>query len=211
MAGDDKLWTELKGADGRMRPLLAYSIAAIQECESISQTVVVVAGARVDEAKALVEREAFTHVSAVVAGGERRRDSVRAGLDELSGCEYVLIHDGARPLVTPQLIEGALVAAREAGAACVAIPVPDTVKTVSDGCIAGTLDRTTMMLAQTPQAFRYDLLMDAHIRTTADATDDASMVEALDVAVRIVPGSSRNIKVTTADDLALVRALLKEP
>ena len=138
----------------------------------------------------------------------RRQDSVRAGLEAIAACDYVVVHDGARPLVTRQLIEDTLAAARETGASCCAVLVPDTVKEASAGYITRTLDRSRLMLAQTPQAFRCDLLMDAHRRAEGDATDDAALVEALGVRVRIVPGSPRNIKVTTPADLAFVRALI---
>lgn len=207
MAGDDKLWLELTDASGCARPLLAYSVAAAQSCASVARIALVVAPDKLDAARSLVENEGFSKVTAIVPGGARRQDSVRAGLDALGACDYVAVHDGARPLVTPQLIADAVAASRETGASCLAIPVPDTVKEVADGAIVRTLDRSKLMLAQTPQAFRYDLLVKAHGQAT-NATDDASMVEALGVHVRVVPGSPRNIKVTTVDDLALAQALL---
>jgi 2-C-methyl-D-erythritol 4-phosphate cytidylyltransferase len=208
MAGDDKLWAEIAGPDGCARPLIAYSITAFQACAAISRIVLVVAEEKLDAARALVAEQGLDKVGAIVCGGARRQDSVRAGLDALGAGDYVVVHDGARPLVTPQLIEDALAAAQETGASCCAIPVPDTVKETADGSIVRTLDRSTLMLAQTPQAFRYDLLVDAHRQSTADAMDDASMVEALGVRVRIAPGSTRNIKVTAPDDLVLARVLI---
>jgi len=208
MAGDDKLWAAIAGPDGSARPLLAYAVAAFETCPAIARIVLVVTEDKLAQARALVEEHHFGKVSCVVAGGARRQDSVRAGLDAIGACDYVIVHDGARPLVTPPLIEEALAAARETGASCCAIAVPDTVKEVADGYIARTLDRATLMLAQTPQAFRYDLLMDAHNRSSGNATDDALLVEALGVRVRIVSGSTRNIKVTTPDDLALARKLI---
>ncbi len=208
MAGDDKLWAEVAGPDGRTRPLVAYSIAAFQACAVVSRIALVVAEEKIDAARTLVAGQSFGKVCAVVAGGARRQDSVRAGLDALGACDFVVVHDGARPLVTHLLIEGALAAAQETGAACCAIAVPDTVKETSDGAIVRTLDRSTLMLAQTPQVFRYDLLVDAHKLSTAAATDDASMIEALGVLVRIAPGSTLNIKVTTPEDLALARILI---
>jgi 2-C-methyl-D-erythritol 4-phosphate cytidylyltransferase len=208
MAGDDKLWAPIAGPDGRARPLLAYAVAAFETCPAIARIVLVVAEDKLPQARALVEEHHFGKVGCVVAGGARRQDSVRAGLDAIGACDYVIIHDGARPLVTPHLIEEALATARETGASCCAIAAPDTVKEVADGYIARTVDRSRLMLAQTPQAFRYDLLVDAHKRSTSDATDDAALVEALGVRVRIAPGSTRNIKVTTPEDLALVRWLI---
>jgi 2-C-methyl-D-erythritol 4-phosphate cytidylyltransferase len=152
-----------------------------------------------------------------VPGGKRRQDSVRLGLEALrpgSGqalgeCEYVAVHDGGRPLVSSALIGRGLEAARETGAAVPAVPLADTVKEASaDGLVVRTLDRRRLWAAQTPQVFRYDLLMRAHREVMADVTDDAGMLEALGLPVRIFPGDRRNIKVTTAEDLELVRAYL---
>ena len=211
MAGPDKLWVELTGPDGRERPLLAYAVAAFQRCDAINHIILVVAEDAVERARELAQREGFDKLCAVVAGGARRQDSVRAGLDALERCDWVAIHDGARPLVTPDLIERGLVEAQETGASCCALPVPDTVKEAGEGrTIIRTLDRTHLWLAQTPQVFRYDLLANAHATFEGDATDDAAMIEALGGQVTLYPGSRRNLKVTTQEDLELVRALLKE-
>jgi 2-C-methyl-D-erythritol 4-phosphate cytidylyltransferase len=145
----------------------------------------------------------------VVIGGERRRDSVRAGLEALPDCEYVIVHDGARPLVEAPLIDAVLDAARESGAAICAIPVSDTVKLSNPPAfVQATVDRNNLWLAQTPQAFRREILLRAHDTFDLDATDDAALVERLDEPVRIVPGSRRNIKVTSPEDLAFAAALL---
>jgi 2-C-methyl-D-erythritol 4-phosphate cytidylyltransferase len=208
MGAHDKLWTALADRDGAERPLVAYALATFQTCNVVSRIALVVAQDKIGPAEALVEQEQLDRVTAIVVGGERRRDSVRAGIDALGPCDYVVVHDGARPLVTHLLIEDALAAALDTGASCCATPVPDTVKETSDGAIVRTVDRSTLMLAQTPQAFRYDVLLKAHDTGAADATDDASLVEALGVSVRIAPGSPRNIKVTTVEDLALARGLL---
>ena len=125
-------------------------------------------------------------------GGERRQDSVRAGLEALGACDYVAVHDGARPLVTPELIERGLEAARETGAAAPAVPLADTVKEAgADGIVVRTLDRSRLWAVQTPQVFRYELLMRAHREVTADVTDDAAMVEALGEPVRLFEGARR--------------------
>jgi 2-C-methyl-D-erythritol 4-phosphate cytidylyltransferase len=145
----------------------------------------------------------------VVLGGERRQDSVRAGLNVVNDVEYVLIHDGARPLVNEIMIEAALQGAVETGAAICAIPVSDTIKRAGeDNLVAGTVDRRSLRQAQTPQAFRRDLLLRAHEQDSADATDDAALIERLGEPVRLVAGSARNIKVTTPDDLHIAEALL---
>ncbi len=205
----DKLWTPLVDAKGRNRPLLAYCVAAFQLCPVVGRIVIVVAEEAIERTQALAEGEGWSKVCAVAPGGDRRQDSVRAGLESLDRCEWVIVHDGARPMVTPALIEQGLREAEDTGAACCALPVPDTVKESDDaGRIVRTLDRTRLWLAQTPQTFRYDLLMEAHAHAKGEATDDAALVEALGVEVRLYQGSPRNLKVTTRDDLALAQALL---
>jgi 2-C-methyl-D-erythritol 4-phosphate cytidylyltransferase len=212
MAGLDKVWAPVRDANGLPRPLLAYTLAAFEACEAIDRVALVVAENAVALAQALVRDAPFEKVCAVVAGGARRQDSVRAGLDALGPCDWAVVHDGARPLVTPALIERGLAEARATGAACCALPVADTVKESDDGLrVARTLDRARLWLAQTPQVFRYGLLLQAHRSADDDATDDAALVEALGVEVRLYEGSPRNIKVTSPDDLALVEALLAAP
>lgn len=211
MAGHDKLWAPLGRGETQPRPLLASSIAAFQQCGVISRIVLVVRADALDRANSLVRQERFDKIDAVVAGGQRRRESVLAGLRALKAAEWVAVHDGARPLVTTELIERGLAEARETGASCCALPVADTVKQADDtGHVAATLDRSRLWLAQTPQTFRYDLLVKAHEQALVDATDDAALVEAIGVKVRLYEGSPANLKVTTREDLELVRALLKE-
>jgi 2-C-methyl-D-erythritol 4-phosphate cytidylyltransferase len=153
-----------------------------------------------------------TKVRPVVLGGDRRRDSVRAGLVALADCDLVLVHDGARPLVTPELIETVLTAAAETGAALCAVPVTDTVKRAdAAGLVESTVSREHLWLAQTPQAFRCDILLRAHEELEGDFTDDAAMVETLDLPIRIVMGSARNLKITTPEDLDLAEAMLGIP
>lgn len=207
MAGADKLFTEVAG-----QPLLAHAIAPFQECASIERIVLVMASLNLKRGRDLVERYGFTKATALVKGGERRQDSVRLGLEALGGCDYVAVHDGARPLVTPELIARGLEAARETGAAAPAIPIADTVKEAGpNGIVLRTLDRSRLWAVQTPQVFRYDLLLRAHREITADVTDDAAMVEALGEPVRLFEGSRANIKVTTVEDLTLIKALTAAP
>jgi len=149
-----------------------------------------------------------------VAGGRERQDSVAAGLRALPrDVEFVIVHDGARPLVPLALVHRVLEAARRHGAALAAIPVQDTVKRGSlDGFLAGTVERQHLWLAQTPQAFHLPLLLEAHEHaraTGAAATDDAGLVEALGHPVRLVTGSALNLKITTREDLLIARALLR--
>jgi 2-C-methyl-D-erythritol 4-phosphate cytidylyltransferase len=215
MRGVDKLFAPLAG-----RPVLAHSIAAFVSHPSIGETVIVTSPANEDATRALVAELAPR--ARVVLGGARRRDSVRAGLEALPHCEYVVVHDAARPLVTAALIDAALEGAREVGAALCAVPTTDTVKrsepsgrvssTVKrsepSGRVSSTVTREGLWLAQTPQAFRTDLLLRAHRTVELDVTDDAALIELLGEPVKLVMGSTRNLKITQPEDLALARALL---
>jgi 2-C-methyl-D-erythritol 4-phosphate cytidylyltransferase len=206
MGGADKLLAPLAG-----RPFLAHTLAAFQACAAVGRVVLVIAPERLDDGRRLVREGGFDKVTAVCAGGERRQDSVRAGLEALGPCEWVVVHDGARPLVTARLIEEGLAAARETGAAICAVPVSDTIKEVAaSGEVERTVRREGLWLVQTPQVFRYDLLLEAHRQARIEATDDAALVEAMGGRVRVYMGSPRNIKVTTPEDLALAEALVKE-
>lgn len=202
MGGIDKLLAPVGG-----RPVLAHGLAVIDAHPAIQRVVVMVSESNRAAVEAIVSVAAPS--ARVVLGGARRRDSVLNGLEALDGCDYVLVHDGARPLLSAALIDAALEGARQTGASLCAVPVADTVKR-SDvgGLVRSTVSRDGLWLAQTPQAFRRDLLLRAHASYDIDATDDAALVELLGEPVRLVPGSRENIKVTTPEDLALVEALL---
>ncbi len=162
-----------------------------------------------DAGRALTQDSPRRDVIRFCIGGERRQDSVQRGLDALPPCDWVAVHDGARPLAGPELLAKGLEAAQETGAAVPVIPLSDTVKMVdSDGWVVETLARDRLWAVQTPQVFRRDLLAEAH-RTVVDAvTDDAAMVERLGHRVRVFPGTSANLKVTRPVDLLVAEALL---
>jgi 2-C-methyl-D-erythritol 4-phosphate cytidylyltransferase len=202
MGGADKLLRQLDG-----RPLISYSLTAFATSPAVDSLVVVVSNANRDAISALANELAPS--ATIVVGGARRQDSVRAGLEAVGDVDYVVVHDGARPLVTPALIASTLQAAVESGAAICALPVSDTIKRAEQGdLIAWTVPRQGLWLAQTPQAFRRDLLLRAHEQSYVEATDDAALVERLHEPVRLVQGSARNIKVTTLEDFELAEALL---
>ena len=205
MGDTDKLFADAAG-----RPLLAHTLTPIQECPLVHRIVLVVSPANLQRGRDLVAQHDLDKVSAVCRGGPRRQDSVRLGLEALGPCDWVLVHDGARLLIEPVISEG-LAAARETGAAVPAVPIADTVK-MGDlaGTVTSTVDRSRLWAAQTPQVFRYDLILRAHREVTADVTDDAAMLEALGLPVKLYPGSSLNIKVTTPQDLNIAEALLRE-
>jgi 2-C-methyl-D-erythritol 4-phosphate cytidylyltransferase len=200
----DKLFVHLAG-----RPLLAHVLGCLQDCHHIDRIVLVLSPANHQRGRDLVTEYGIDKVSAVCLGGPRRQDSVRLGLEALEPCDWVLVHDGARLLVEPVILRG-LEAAKETGAAVPAVPIADTVKMAGpDGAVASTVDRSRLWAAQTPQVFRYDLLMRAHREVTADVTDDAAMLEALGLPVKLYPGSPLNMKVTSPEDLQIAEALLQ--
>lgn len=204
MAGVDKVFAPLAGL-----PLVVHSLLAAERCAAAERIVLVVAAAKLNEARRLLAAQRIARLTAIVAGGARRQDSVRSGLEALAGVEYVAVHDAARPLVTAGLFDAGFAAARETGAAVAAVPVVDTLKRVTpDGAIAQTVPRDGLWAVQTPQVFHYALLLAAHQAVSSDVTDDAMLVEALGHPVRIFSGATRNLKVTTPEDLALAAALL---
>ena len=153
-------------------------------------------------------------VSRVVAGGETRSQSVRNGLAAIETADIVAVHDGVRPLVKPEEIDRTVTVAAARGAAILVAPVGDTIKRVDDARISGTLPRKTLRRALTPQCFRFEILKRAYANLAeleaagVEVTDDSFLVEQLGVAVAVVEGSARNIKITTQEDLALAEALL---
>ena len=206
MATGDKLFATLAG-----RPLLAHVIAGFQDSPEVDRIAVVASFANIERVRELVAEHVFSKVTAVCEGGARRQDSVRLGLEALGECDWVLVQDGCRLLMEPVIAAG-LEAASDTGAAIPAVPVSDTLKRAGEGnVIDGTVARAGLWAAQTPQVFRYDLLARAHRETRDDVTDDAAMLEALGLPVRLFPGSPLNLKVTTAGDLALAEALLSRP
>jgi len=205
----------LKSAEGSSslpaagRPLLAHTVAAFESCEPIDRVVLVVSEANLKRGRSLVAEEGFSKVITVCTGGPRRQDSVKCGLTALGPCDWVAVHDGGRPLIRPGLIARGLEAARETGAVVPVLPLADTIKEIDEtGAIIRTLDRSRLVAVQTPQVFRYDLLVRAHDEVTDDVTDDAAMVESIGHAVATFEGSSRNVKITTAEDLMLAEAYL---
>ncbi len=206
MGGVDKVLALLGG-----KPVLAWVIDAFQGCNLIDQMVVVVSEQNLEWCRQLVTEQGWSKVAEVCLGGKRRQDSVMAGLSRLSHCDWVVIHDGVRPLVTGDLIEHGIEAARETGAAVAAVPVTDTIKVAGDNRIVHqTPLRQNLWAVQTPQVFRFDIITEAYHRAKGEVTDDASLVEQLGYKVKLYMGSYDNIKVTTPNDLALAEWILNQ-
>ena len=197
------------------KPILALTLEPFQE-SSVDAVVLVVPQDDVEYCREdIVERFGLTKVEKIVPGGKRRQDSVRLGLEATEGkYDFVLIHDGVRPLIEKEIIEGVIKEAMVNRAVITALPARETVKEVNDlRHVVKTYDRKRVWMVQTPQAFRYQDILGAHQKALKEgweeATDDALLVEKSGITVKVVEGSEKNIKVTTPHDLELARILLR--
>jgi 2-C-methyl-D-erythritol 4-phosphate cytidylyltransferase len=203
MKGIDKVLAPLGG-----RSVLSYVLAAFDSCKSVDQIVLVVNEKSLEQCQKLTA--GLSTPIDVCVGGERRQDSVAAGLKALKDCDWVIIHDGARPLVTRKLIEAGLKAAKETGAAIAAVPVTDTIKVAGDDRIVRqTPPRQNLWAVQTPQVFRLDIITRAYQEAKGEVTDDAALVEQAGYRVKLYMGSYDNIKITAPQDLLIAEALGK--
>lgn len=205
-----KQFLEIQG-----RPVLYYSLKCFQESPLIRDIILVVGEEMIPYCKKeIVEKYGFSKVARVTAGGKERYDSVYNGLLACEDTDYVLIHDGARPFITGEILERGLSGARATGACVVGMPSKDTVKLADDaGFVAQTPDRKTVWTIQTPQIFSYPLIKAAHEsirkKDMAVITDDAMVVEQeTNVKIRLAEGSYQNIKITTPEDLAVAESFL---
>ena len=207
MGGIDKVMAELKG-----EPMIARTVRTFQNCDAISEIVIVTRPDLITPISQLCRE--MPKVKAVVAGGKSRQESVNLGLNALSDkVKLAAIQDGARPLITWQVIDRVVRAAHTYGAAIPCVPVKDTIKIGNGGVVQSTPDRATLFAAQTPQVFDFDLLRGALKKAELEdymVTDDASAVEYMSMKVKIVEGDERNIKVTTPMDLKIAEMLLEE-
>lgn len=197
------------------KPILVHTLELFQAMEEIADIALVVGADDVERCTGLVRDYKLDKVTAVVAGGSERQHSVFAGIKALSpAAGWVMVHDGVRPLVTRKAIRACCEKAEQSGAAVLAVPVKDTIKQVDDtGLIVSTPDRRSLWAIQTPQAFRRDLLTEAHERAAAEhflGTDDAMVVERTGAPVVIAEGDYTNIKITTPDDLPWAEFLLEK-
>ena len=203
----DKVMAELNG-----EPMIARTVRQFQNCDAISEIVIVTREDLILPISGLCKN--MPKVKAVVAGGKSRQESVHMGLNALSDkVKLAAVHDGARPLITWQVIDRVVRAANTYGAAAPAIPVKDTIKVVEGRVVKYTPDRATLFAVQTPQVFDFDLLRGALKKAEQDGaqvTDDCSAVEMMGMTVKIVEGDERNIKVTTPMDLKIAEMLLEE-
>jgi 2-C-methyl-D-erythritol 4-phosphate cytidylyltransferase len=208
--GFDKLLVPLDG-----KPVVAHSIAAFEQTESVTEIILVGRAERLAEYEKIAETHGFQKISAVIPGGARRQDSVRLGLEQLAAAtEFVAVHDAARPLVRPDLVERIFQLARTDGGAASAAPVIDTLKRVDDNhVVTEAVERANLFAIQTPQIFRRDLLMQAYnaiFEAGVEVTDEISAVERIRGKVILVPNEEPNFKITFPADLPLAEFILRQ-
>jgi 2-C-methyl-D-erythritol 4-phosphate cytidylyltransferase len=197
--GTDKIFAEVGG-----KPLIAWAIDTCQQSPAISNIVLVFSSNNIDSGRKLCSQKNWTKVHNICVGGNRRQDSVQNGLDKISGIEWIMIQDGARPFITVDIINRGLEAAKKTGAAIAAIPVKDTIKQSNNNLmVKQTLERDSLWAVQTPQIYRFDIITEAYKNIKNEVTDDAALVEKLGYEVKIFMGSYKNIKITTQEDLII--------
>lgn len=199
----DKVTSSLGG-----KSILARVVDTFQGSSSIDRIVIVMSPLNLKWGRRLAAQCRWSKVIDICTGGKRRQDSVAVGLSKLAGCSWVVIHDGARPLVTEAIISRGIAAAVETGAAIAAVPVWDTIKLADNNLVYETLPRDKLWAIQTPQVFREEIIRRAYRNASDEVTDDSSLVELIGCPVKIYSGSYDNIKLTTPQDLILAEILL---
>ena len=205
MDGIDKVFAPLGG-----KPLLAWSVDTCQKCDLVQQIVVTLNNNSLARGQKLVKERGWSKV-VICPGGIKRQDSVKEGIHRLRDCAWVLIHDGARPFLTLDLIQDGVMAARETGVAIAAVPVKDTIKVADDArLITETLQRSKLWATQTPQIFSFEMIIEAYNKLTTEITDDSAAVERLGYKAKLYRGAYDNVKVTTPEDLLLAETIAQE-
>jgi 2-C-methyl-D-erythritol 4-phosphate cytidylyltransferase len=208
--GFDKLFAPLDG-----KPVVMHSIAAFEQTASVADIVLVARADRLADYEEVIRAGDFRKVVTVIPGGERRQDSVQRGLEQIGAAtDFVAVHDAARPLVRPELVERILQLAREQGGAASGAPIRDTLKRVDQQrVVTGGIARENLVAVETPQIFRRELLIRAYAavdRAAVEVTDEISAVEQVGGKVVLVPNDEPNFKITYPADLALAEFVLRE-
>lgn len=196
------------------RPILAHTLDVFEACAGINDIIVVVGADDIQQTRTIINTYGYRKIKEVVPGGAERQHSIANALKEIPvNTQLVLIHDGARPLVTQKLVMEVLLASNETGAAIVAVPVKDTIKIGNkEGFVLETPDRTNLWAVQTPQVFKRDIIEEAYRQAelaAVVATDDAGLVERIGVKVRLIMGDYNNLKVTTPEDLVVAETIIR--
>jgi 2-C-methyl-D-erythritol 4-phosphate cytidylyltransferase len=196
------------------RPLITHTLDVFEACPDIDDIIVVVGKEDIQQMRSIIDTYRYRKIKDVVQGGTERQHSIANALKKIpADAQLVLIHDGARPLITEEVIHRVLLASQKTGAAIVAVPVKDTIKTVNiEGFVVETLDRTTLWAVQTPQAFNRDIIEQAYRLAEEEgfiATDDAGLVERTGIKIGLIMGDYNNLKVTTPEDLIVAEAIIR--
>lgn len=200
----DKIFADLLG-----RPVISYSLDVFQNYPDVDEIVLVLSEENIEKGKLLVAGQVGGKLTSICKGGVTRQDSVLEGISQLGWCDFVIIHDGARPCVSQDIIKNGLDMVVETGAAIPVIEIKDTVKQIINGVIHSTIPRDSVKLAQTPQIFRYELIKNAIGDNSSFVTDESSVLETAGHNVLEFPGSEENIKITTLIDLKLATLIME--
>jgi len=197
------------------KPLLIHTLERFEGCPDVDEIVLVLSETGREQFQISNFGSEMSKIRSIVTGGATRGESVKNGIESIDAAtaNVVAVHDGARPLVTSDEITRTIEKADETGAACLVAEVTDTIKEIREGIVTGTVDRSKLRRALTPQAFRYDILKRAfdNADLSDNVTDECYLVEKLGVEIAVVEGSSRNIKITRPEDIRLAEVFLSEP
>lgn len=191
-------------------PVLARTLSVFESAFKIDEIIIATRECDIDDVWSIVQKYKIKKAAAVICGGETRQETISKALESVSG-EAVLIHDGARPFIKAEQINEVAEALYDNDAAALGIPVTDTIKTVKDGYITGTIDRANLVSIQTPQGFKTDVIKKAHERAAENGitvTDDCALCEEMGIKIKVIQGSQTNIKLTTQGDLAIADGII---
>ncbi len=206
--GTTKQFQKIRG-----KPVLWWTLSSFEQSDQIAGVCLLLPEAEIESGRKLVEKSGFKKVSRILAGGEERQYSVQKGFRAIPPCECVVVHDGVRPFVTPEMIGRTLDAAVRYGASVLGTPVTATLKEVSQGFVTRTTDRSKLWNIQTPQAFQYEILkkaLEAAEKDRFTGTDEAMLVERLGLPVKVLEGNPYNVKITTPEDLVFFEWVFRD-
>ena len=196
------------------KPLIIHTLERFESCPAIDEIIIVLSAEETANFRRTAEKYNLKKLVKIVSGGKTRAASVLNGLNTIDSqrCEIVAVHDGARPLVSAREISETIEKAKETGAACLVAAITDTIKEVADGKIVGTIDRSNLRRALTPQCFRYEILKRAFAENEISeiVTDECCLVEKLNYEIATVEGNAQNIKITRREDFVFAENLLKQ-
>ncbi len=205
MDGADKILANLNG-----HPVFSYSVEVFEKWAMTESIVIVASDSNISNITAIAAQRNWRKLKKVVEGGLRRQDSVRKGLEAIGNCDWIIVHDAARPFISIEMLDRGMILAQSVKCTVAAYPAVDTLKrSLQTGIIASTIDRSNLYFVQTPQIFQKNILEKAHSEIKQDVTDDASMIEIMGESVCIFEGSRWNFKITFNEDLEAAEALIK--